>query len=171
VRFNQRKSYGDPGRLKTMHRRYLVDSPMLEIVLAYNAEIRGLANCYRLACVAKFSLRKLWFLWETRLLKTLAFRLRLSVNQVAHRLKTRDGLAVRFKVDRKQRSVAVVNLKHIDRSPNPGRKLIAVQSLSLMYDARSVSRSASQEVYYVAISRARQQAGFTPKMERNCLLP
>ena len=49
VRFNQRKGYGDLGRLKAMHRRYLVDSSMLEIVLAYNAEMRGLANYYRLA--------------------------------------------------------------------------------------------------------------------------
>lgn len=120
VRFNQRKGYGDLGRLKAMHRRYLVDSSMLEIVLAYNAEMRGLANYYRLAYVAKFSLRKLWFLWETSLLKTLAFKLRLSVNQVAHRLKTRDGLAVCFKVDGKERSVAVFNLKHIDRLPNLG---------------------------------------------------
>jgi len=103
-----------------MHRRYLVDSSMLEIVLAYNAEMRGIANYYRLAYVAKFSLRKLWFLWETSLLKTLAFKLRLSVNQAAHRLKTRDGLAVRFKVDGKERSVAVFNLKHIDRLPNLG---------------------------------------------------
>jgi len=123
VRFNQRKGYGDLGRLKAMHRRYLVDSSMLEIVLAYNAEMRGLANYYRLAYVAKFSLRKLWFLWETSLLKTLAFKLRLSVNQVAHRLKTRDGLAVRFKVDGKERSVAVFNLKHIDRLPNLGPKV------------------------------------------------
>ncbi|WP_414017023.1 group II intron reverse transcriptase/maturase, partial [Dickeya undicola] len=40
--------------------------------------MRGLANYYRLAYCAKFSLRKLWFLWETSLLKTLAFKLRLS---------------------------------------------------------------------------------------------
>lgn len=51
VRFNQRKGYGDLGRLKAMHRRYLVDSSMLEIVLAYNAEMRGLANYYRLPSV------------------------------------------------------------------------------------------------------------------------
>lgn len=120
VRYNRRKGYGDLGRLKAIHRRYLIDSSMLEIVLAYNAEMRGPANYYRLAYCAKFSLRKLWFLWETSLLKTLAFKLRLSVNQVARRLKTRDGLAVRFQVDGKERSVAVFNLKHIDRLPELG---------------------------------------------------
>ncbi|OWS72933.1 hypothetical protein CBW22_25280 [Pantoea sp. VS1] len=41
VRFNQRNGYGDLGRLKAIHRRYLVDSSLLEIVLAYNAEMRG----------------------------------------------------------------------------------------------------------------------------------
>lgn len=120
VRFNRRKGYGDLGRLKAVHRRYLIDSSPLEIVLAYNAEMRGLANYYRLAYCAKHSLRKLWFLWETSLLKTLAFKLRLSVSQVARRLRTREGLAVRFTVDGKERSVAVFNLKHIDRLPNLG---------------------------------------------------
>jgi group II intron reverse transcriptase/maturase len=120
VRFNQRQSYGDLGRLKAVHRRHLIDSSMLEIVLAYNAEMRGIANYYRLAYCAKFSLRKLWFLWETSLLKTLAFKLRLSVSQVARRLRTGDGLAVRFNVDGKERSVAVFNLKHIDLLPPLG---------------------------------------------------
>ena len=66
VRFNQRRGYGDLGRLKAIHRRYLIDSSVLEIVLAYNAEMRGLANYYRLAYFAKYSLRKLWFLWLVR---------------------------------------------------------------------------------------------------------
>ena len=117
VRFNQRKGYGDLGRLKAIHRRYLIDSSVLEIVLAYNAEMRGLANFYRLAYFAKYSLRKLWFLWQTSLLKTLSFKLRLSVNQVARRLRTGNGLAVRFTVDGKERVVEVFNLKHLDRLP------------------------------------------------------
>ncbi len=120
VRFNQRKGYGDLGRLKALHRRYLIDSSVLEIVLAYNAEMRGLANYYRLAYIAKFSLRKLHFLWQTSLLKTLSFKLRLSVNQVAHRLRVRDGLAVRFQVDGKERVVEVFTLKHLHRLPERG---------------------------------------------------
>jgi RNA-directed DNA polymerase len=117
VRFNRRKGYGDLGRLKALHRRHLLDSSMLEIVLAYNAEMRGLANYYRLAYCAKHSLRKLWFLWQTSLLKTLCFKLRLSVSQVARRLKTGNGLAVRVIVGGKERVVAVFDLKHLDRLP------------------------------------------------------
>lgn len=123
VRFNQRNGYGDLGRLKAIHRRYLVDSSLLEIVLAYNAEMRGLANYYRLAYCAKFSLRKLWFLWETSLLKTLAFKLRLSVNQVAHRLKTRNGLMVRLLIHGKERAIAVFSLKHLNQLPDIGSKV------------------------------------------------
>lgn len=121
VRFNQAKRYGDFGRLKALHRRHLIDSSPLEIVLAYNAEMRGLANYYRLAYCAKFSLRKLWFLWETSLLKTLAFKHRCSVNKVVRRLKTENGLAVRVAANGKERRVEVFNLKHLDRLPQLGR--------------------------------------------------
>jgi RNA-directed DNA polymerase len=121
VRFNRRKGYGDLSRLKAIHRRYLIDSSVLEIVLAYNAEMRGLANYYRLAYCAKFSLRKLHFLWETSLLKTLSFKLRRSVNQVAHHLKIEGRLAVRVKVEgRKERLVEVFALKDLDRLPELG---------------------------------------------------
>jgi len=122
VRFNRRKGYGDLSRLKAIHRRYLVDSSVLEIVLAYNAEMRGLANYYRLAYCAKFSLRKLHFLWQTSLLKTLSFKLRRSVNQVAHHLKIGDRLAVRVKAEgrRKERLVEVFALKDLDRLPELG---------------------------------------------------
>ncbi|HFW3113738.1 TPA: reverse transcriptase domain-containing protein [Salmonella enterica subsp. diarizonae serovar 61:r:-] len=41
VRFNQRNGYGDLGRLKAIHRCHLVDGSLPEIVLAYNAEMRG----------------------------------------------------------------------------------------------------------------------------------
>jgi RNA-directed DNA polymerase len=130
VRFNRRKGYGDLSRLKAIHRRHLIDSSVLEIVLAYNAEMRGLANYYRLANCAKHSLRKLHLLWQTSLLKTLSFKLRRSVNQVAHHLRIGGRLAVRVKVEgRKERLVEVFALKDlhqlpelgaaVDRLPNP----------------------------------------------------
>ena len=92
---------------------------MLEIVLAYNAEMRRLANYYRLAYCAKFSLRKLHFLWQTSLLKTLSFKLRRSVNQVAHHLRIGDTLAVPVKAEgrRKERLVEVFALKDLDKLP------------------------------------------------------
>src|SRR5579863_879059 len=121
VRFNRRKGYGDLSRLKAIHRRYLIDSSVLEIVLAYNAEMRGLANYYRLANCAKYSLRKLHFLWQTSLLKTLSFKLRRSVNQVAYQLRIGGRLAIRVKVEgRKERLVEVFALKDLNKLPELG---------------------------------------------------
>jgi RNA-directed DNA polymerase len=124
VRFNRRRGYGDLSRLKAIHRRHLIDSSMLEIVLAYNAEMRGLANYYRLANCAKYSLRKLHLLWQTSLLKTLSFKLRRSVNQVAHHLKIEGRLAVRVKAEsRKEWLVEVFALKDLDKLPELGAAL------------------------------------------------
>ena len=120
VRFNRRNRYGDLGRLKALHRRHLVDSSIFEIVLAYNAEMRGLANYYRLANHVKHSLRKLHFLWQTSLLKTLSCKLRLSVRQVARRLKQGNRLVARAEVNGAIREVEVFNLKHLDRLPPLG---------------------------------------------------
>jgi len=121
VRFNRRKGYGDLSRLKARHRRYFVDSSVLEIVLAYNAEMRGLATYYRLAYCVKFSLRKLHFLWQSSLLKTLSCKLRRSVNQVAQHLKVGGRLALRLKAEgRKERLVEVFTLKHLDQLPALG---------------------------------------------------
>jgi RNA-directed DNA polymerase len=84
--------------------------------------MRGLANYYRLANCAKYSLRKLHFLWQTSLLKTLSFKLRRSVNQVAHHLKIGGRLAVRVKAEgrRKERLVEVFALKDLDKLPELG---------------------------------------------------
>jgi RNA-directed DNA polymerase len=121
VRFNRRKGYGDLSRLKAIHRRYLIDSSVLEIILAYNAEVRGLANYYRLAYCTKYALRKLHFLWETSLLKTLSLKLRRSVNQVADHLRIGGRLAVRVKAEgRKERLVEVFALKDLDKLPELG---------------------------------------------------
>jgi RNA-directed DNA polymerase len=118
VLFNRRKGYGDLSRLTAIHRRYLVDSSVLEIILAYNAEIRGLANYYRLAYCAKYSLRKLHFLWQTSLLKTLSCKLRRSVNQIAQHLKVDGRLAFRIQQKgRKERVVEVFTLKHLHQLP------------------------------------------------------
>jgi group II intron reverse transcriptase/maturase len=118
VQFNRRKGYGDLSRLHAIHRRYLVDSSVLEIILAYNAEMRGLANYYRLAYCAKYRLRKLYLLWQTSLLKTLSCKLRRSVNQIAQHLKVDGRLAYRIQpAGRKERIVEVFTLKHLHQLP------------------------------------------------------
>ncbi len=111
----------------------LVDGGLLKIVLVYNAEMRGLANYYRPAYCAKFSLRKLHFLWQTSLLKTVSFKLRRSVNQVVRHLKIGDRLAIRVKVeDGKGRLVEVFALKDLARLPELGtavERFLGLQAL------------------------------------------
>lgn len=65
VQSDRREGYRDLSRLKAVHSAYLVDSSVLWIFPAYNAELCGLADYYRLVYCAKFSLRKLHFLWHT----------------------------------------------------------------------------------------------------------
>lgn len=121
VRFNREKGYGDLGRLRAVHRAYLIDSSALEIVLAYNAEMRGFANYYRLAYFVKHSLNKLYFLWRTSLLRTLASKYRSSVNKVVHQLRSGTDLAVSVKMGGKERGASVFQMKEIDQLPKLGQ--------------------------------------------------
>ena len=121
VRFNREKGYGDLGRLRAVHRAYLIDSSAPEIVLAYNAEMRGFANYYRLAYFVKHSLNKLYFLWRTSLLRTLASKYRSSVNKVVHQLRSGTDLAVSVKMGGKERGASVFKMKEIDQLPKLGQ--------------------------------------------------
>jgi group II intron reverse transcriptase/maturase len=123
VKFNQRQGYGDLGRLHALHRPYMMNSSLLEITMAYNAELRGFANYYRLAHLMPTDLNKLRLLWVTSLLKTLANKLRLSVNAVAHRLKTPDGLAVRYQVNEIERLCPIFKIKDINRLPDRNQSI------------------------------------------------
>jgi len=89
--------------------------------VAQAVDLDRIANYYRMANCAKYSLRKLHFLWQTSLLKTLSFNLRRSVNQVAHHLRIGGRLAIRVKVEgRKERLVEVFALKDLDKLPELG---------------------------------------------------
>jgi RNA-directed DNA polymerase len=117
AKFNQRQGYGDLVCFQALHRPHLMNSSLLEITMAYNAEIRGFANYYRLAHYMPSDLSKLRYLWVTSLLKTLATKQRLTVNQVAHLLKTPNGLAVRYSTNGTERLCPVFKLKDINRLP------------------------------------------------------
>lgn len=123
IRFNREKGYGDLCRLKAVHRSYLIDSSALEIVMAYNAEMRGFANYYRLAYFAKNDLRKLYFLWRTSLLRTLASKFRSSVSKVVRQFRAGRELAVSVKIRDKERGATVFTLKEIDQLPKLGRSV------------------------------------------------
>ncbi len=127
-KFSTTKRYGDYTTVKARHRGELLNLSDAEILLVYNAELRGLANYYALAKNAKRDLNRLAYLWWGSLFKTLAMKHRQSVRQVARRLKSDDGYTLVIKEEERTRSIHVFRLKdlqppaafdnHIDIQPN-----------------------------------------------------
>src|SRR5258708_37055803 len=97
-----------------------------EIILAYNGEFGGLANYYALATGVKKTLHKLEWIWQTSLLKTLANKHKTSVNKIAKRLKTDDGLALIVQGEKKTRIIRVFRLKDL-KAPLPNNPEIDKQ--------------------------------------------
>jgi hypothetical protein len=100
----------------------------VEIVLLYNAELRGFATYYARAHGAKRTLDKLAFLWQHSRYKTLATKHRTRVTKIARRLRTPDGPVLTLPEGSGTRTVPLFQLKHlhvpelsdtmIDHTPN-----------------------------------------------------
>jgi group II intron reverse transcriptase/maturase len=114
--FAKARRYGDLDHLKAAHRPELANISDVEIVLAYNTELRGLANYYALALEVS-PLDKLAFLWRSSLLATLARKHDSSVRKEYRRLRDGDSLRVRNPRNGKPASVTVWSLKNLKRSP------------------------------------------------------
>lgn len=90
-RFCQNKRYGDYHTMRAASRGELTLLSDAEILLAYNGELRGLANYYALACNMKQRMNKLAYIWQTSFFKTLAHKHRQSVHKISRQLKTDEG--------------------------------------------------------------------------------
>lgn len=90
-KFCETKRYGSYGKVDARHKAELIELSAAEIILAYNSELRGLANYYALALNMKRELNKVERLWKMRLLKTLAAKHKTSTTKMAKQLKTEDG--------------------------------------------------------------------------------
>jgi group II intron reverse transcriptase/maturase len=127
-KFGLSKSYGNYDTGKPRHKQELINLSDAEITLAYNAELRGLANYYALALNEKRDLGKLAYLWWGSLLKTLARKHKTTVNKTAKRLKTDEGYQLVVRSEHKTRIIRVFRLKdlrpplavdhHLDLQPN-----------------------------------------------------
>jgi len=92
--FCQRKGYGDYHTLRPSHVPIWLQLDDEEILLAYNAEMRGIANYYALATGAKEGLHKLMYLAESSFLKTLANKHDTTVSQTVRQLRQGHDLVV-----------------------------------------------------------------------------
>ena len=92
--FCQRKGYGNYETLQPSQKPHWLQMDDEEILLAYNAEMRGIANYYALANHAKRGLHKLMFLAQSSFLATLAGKYGSSINKEAARLRQGRDLCV-----------------------------------------------------------------------------
>ena len=101
--------------LKAKHRNILLSCSDVEIVLAYNAELRGFANYYALARDVKQKLNRLEFIHRWSMFKTMASKHKSSVRAVAARMRSGQEYRVDYLVDGQPRSVKVWKLMYLDR--------------------------------------------------------
>jgi RNA-directed DNA polymerase len=92
--FCQRKGYGNYETFRPSARPGWVHMDDEEILLAYNAEMRGLANYYALANEAKTGLQKLMSLAKSSFLATLANKHQRSISKENARLRQGKDLMV-----------------------------------------------------------------------------
>jgi group II intron reverse transcriptase/maturase len=112
LKFCHRKGYGDYVTGKTMHRASLMQRSDAEIILTFNAELRGLANYYCLAYSAKTRLNKLQYMWKGGLLKTLAAKHRTTVNKVVKSLKRGNDFTLNYEVKGQRKRLLLFTLRH-----------------------------------------------------------
>ena len=117
-KFCAAKGYGNYETTKAIHKKEWTQSSDAEIILAYNGELRGLANYYALALNTKTRMHKLAHVWRVSLLKTLANKHKTSVNKTANRLKRDDGYALILQEKEKTRVIRIFRLKDL-RKPLP----------------------------------------------------
>ncbi len=112
-KFCAQKGYGSYKTGKASHKSEWLNLSDAEIILAYNGELRGLANYYALATGVKTTMSKLEWMWKTSLLKSLANKHKCRVTTMAKRLKADDGLVLTVEGENKTRYIRVFRLKDL----------------------------------------------------------
>ncbi len=124
--FCAQRGYGNYAKGSATHKPQWMNLTAAEIILAYNGELRGLANYYALATGVKKTLHKLEWIWQTSLLKTLANKHKTGVNKIVKQLKTPEGLKLVVKREQETRSISVFRRKDL-RKPAPYNPQLDVQ--------------------------------------------
>lgn len=124
--FCESKRYGNYRTTQALHRPELLMLSDAEIILAYNGELRGIANYYSLAQNMKREMNRLAYLWRGSLFKTLAHKHKTSVRKIIKQLKTEDGHVLTVHGEKKTRIIRVFRLKDLKPSPSSDRRLDSV---------------------------------------------
>jgi group II intron reverse transcriptase/maturase len=124
--FCQRKGYGDWDRLRPSHKPAWLMRSDVEIVLAYNAELRGFANYYGLATDVNQVLKKLEYLLKGSLLKTLANKHKTTVGKTVQALHQGSDYVYRYSVKGQAKHLKLYALKDL-KSPAKNGARVDVQ--------------------------------------------
>lgn len=136
-KFCQEKRYGHYEKMKAKQRPALRNLSDAEIILAYNAEFRGLANYYAHSCHAKSHLAKLERIWHQSLLKTLAGKHKTTTSKIARQLKTEEGYILTTQEKGNIRKISVFRLKDLKIPPSQDRRLDTLPNMLKLTLSRS----------------------------------
>lgn len=99
--FALKNNYGNLDDFKITHRTKLINNSELEIVMTYNAELRGIANYYKLAN-NYHHLDRLFYLAESSFIKTMANKRRSTSAKVVNSMrKHKQGVLCLVRYDKK----------------------------------------------------------------------
>jgi hypothetical protein len=122
-KFCKSKGYGTYQTAQANRRAELLRLSDLDIVSTYNAELRGLANYYAMACDVKQKLNKLQYIWQGSLLRTLADKHKSSVMRQHRRLRYNGDLVYKYRVGNEDRERKIFNLKQLNVIPKTWTKV------------------------------------------------
>lgn len=123
VRFVNSKGWGDYDAFRPRQRPALTLASDVEIVLAYNAELRGFANYYALADDVKRKLNKAGYMALMSCVKTIAAKHKTSKRVIFRQLRQGQDFYVRFKVGDEDRAIKLWQLKDLRRTARAWGKI------------------------------------------------
>jgi hypothetical protein len=144
--FCEKNGYGNYETMKAVHKKAWTNLSDAEIILAYNGQLRGLANYYALATGVKIRMNKLARIWQMSLYKTLANKHKTRMQTIAKRLKTEDGYALTVKSEKKTRVIRLFQLKYLNTpSPNDPRIDVPPHTFALTLSRSELIRRLNAE--------------------------
>ena len=113
IRFCHKNRYGNLVSGKAKRIPALIYRSDAEIISYFNAQLRGFANFYALACDVKTKLHKLEWVWRGSLLKTLAGKHKTKVRKVARSLRHGKDYGLWVNQGKKRNFIRVYSLRKL----------------------------------------------------------
>jgi group II intron reverse transcriptase/maturase len=122
-KFCQTKGYGDYDKIESEQRPALAHLSDYEIIGSYNAELRGLANYYCLACDVKRKLNRLEYIAHYSLFKTLANKHKTTMRKIIVRLKQGRDHIHQVRIGDKVKQIKIFKLRDLTLQPKTWKEV------------------------------------------------